>query len=106
MTNTDIDKLRLLAKGMTARSDLGIKLYAEECQEYGEAILALIAGNERMKSRRDHKEGERAQAMLDMRMQAFNNTADLLVEAVALLRGLNPAYRPEVRAFLARIDAK
>lgn len=115
---TDTDKLKRLARGMTARPDLGIKLSAEECQSYGDAILALIADNER----------------LGVLVRAFNNgmppmtNKDVVAqrdEAVALLRrasvfvdlcvdvgelhsdqsGEPTDMFDDISAFLARIDA-
>lgn len=99
---TDTDKLKRLAGELKAAHEYDKRYYEPNrlTKKAYEAILALIAENERLK---EEKEG------LYMQFEAVTQNCFRFLaqrdEAVALLRKLNFASRPEVGAFLARIDA-
>jgi len=113
---TDTDKLKrlaeaatgILASGATWADDLDVKnaIRSENHERiYGALadpafILALIAENERTESQRD-----KAINQVCLWIEEHDRVKSQRDEAVALLRKLNFASRPEVGAFLARIDA-
>lgn len=94
---TDTDKLKRLAEAMVHKCPRGIQLDRRATPEYGQAILALIAENERLRR------------VVENTIEACDILLTERDEAVALLRdhadvGNSISYWSDVHDFLARID--